>query len=206
MISSPRIFENCFLFPLNHSISRGSWPWQSNRDYLSFFLFLRTCSALMHGLGCWFDISFIGSSATVVLSTAPERPGTHWYQVGGARRETGKYVWICLIRSSTLRPPSCPLQFIFTTSVGCSCAIPSLWTEDRASVDRSLSRRTISSVTSYTWSCSWTAQRSARTIVSISRIRYSLVMCRPGSLFVGGSCLAPVVWDSWKRSHWSGRI
>lgn len=34
----------------------------------------------MHGLGCWFDISFEGTAANVVLSTSPGSPGTHWYQ------------------------------------------------------------------------------------------------------------------------------
>jgi histone-arginine methyltransferase CARM1 len=34
----------------------------------------------MHGIGGWFDINFIGSTENVVLSTAPECPGTHWYQ------------------------------------------------------------------------------------------------------------------------------
>jgi histone-arginine methyltransferase CARM1 len=34
----------------------------------------------MHGFAGWFDISFIGLASTVVLSTAPELPGTHWYQ------------------------------------------------------------------------------------------------------------------------------
>jgi type I protein arginine methyltransferase len=34
----------------------------------------------MHGLGCWFTISFDGSAASVVLSTSPGSPGTHWYQ------------------------------------------------------------------------------------------------------------------------------
>ena len=34
----------------------------------------------MHGLGGWFDLSFIGSTEHVVLSTAPECPATHWYQ------------------------------------------------------------------------------------------------------------------------------
>jgi histone-arginine methyltransferase CARM1 len=38
----------------------------------------KTC--LMHGLAGWFDINFIGSTENVVLSTAPECPGTHWYQ------------------------------------------------------------------------------------------------------------------------------
>lgn len=34
----------------------------------------------MHGFGCWFDISFLGSEETVILSTSPEHSGTHWYQ------------------------------------------------------------------------------------------------------------------------------
>lgn len=34
----------------------------------------------MHGLGCWFTVDFIGSTSRVVLSTAPDEPGTHWYQ------------------------------------------------------------------------------------------------------------------------------
>lgn len=34
----------------------------------------------MHGLAGWFDINFIGSQENIVLSTAPECPGTHWYQ------------------------------------------------------------------------------------------------------------------------------
>lgn len=36
--------------------------------------------AIMHGLAGWFDISFNGTQEIVVLSTAPECPGTHWYQ------------------------------------------------------------------------------------------------------------------------------
>jgi histone-arginine methyltransferase CARM1 len=34
----------------------------------------------MNGLGCWFTVDFIGSTSRVVLSTAPDEPGTHWYQ------------------------------------------------------------------------------------------------------------------------------
>lgn len=41
---------------------------------------LYTYTAIMHGLGCWFDIDFKGSTSTVVLSTSPGTPGTHWYQ------------------------------------------------------------------------------------------------------------------------------
>lgn len=36
--------------------------------------------AIMHGIAGWFDISFDGSQERVVLDTAPECPGTHWYQ------------------------------------------------------------------------------------------------------------------------------
>lgn len=36
--------------------------------------------ALLHGLACWFDVQFRGSTQQVVLSTGPFAPGTHWYQ------------------------------------------------------------------------------------------------------------------------------
>ena len=38
-------------------------------------------SAVCHGFGCWFDVNFIGSTVNVELSTGPDHPGTHWYQV-----------------------------------------------------------------------------------------------------------------------------
>jgi histone-arginine methyltransferase CARM1 len=37
-------------------------------------------TAIMHGLGGWFDINFFGTAEHVQLSTAPDQPGTHWYQ------------------------------------------------------------------------------------------------------------------------------
>ena len=33
----------------------------------------------IHGLACWFDVAFEGSSDTRHLSTAPGLPVTHWY-------------------------------------------------------------------------------------------------------------------------------
>ena len=33
----------------------------------------------VHGIAFWFDVAFIGSGATVWLSTAPTEPLTHWY-------------------------------------------------------------------------------------------------------------------------------
>ncbi|XP_040583281.1 histone-arginine methyltransferase CARMER isoform X2 [Lepeophtheirus salmonis] len=38
-------------------------------------------SGMIHGLAFWFDVAFIGTGATVWLSTAPTEPLTHWYQV-----------------------------------------------------------------------------------------------------------------------------
>jgi len=38
-------------------------------------------SGTVHGLAFWFDVAFIGTGATVWLSTAPTEPLTHWYQV-----------------------------------------------------------------------------------------------------------------------------
>jgi hypothetical protein len=35
----------------------------------------------MHGFGCWFDVTFLGTTAVIELSTAPDKPTTHWYQV-----------------------------------------------------------------------------------------------------------------------------
>ncbi|KAF1792997.1 S-adenosyl-L-methionine-dependent methyltransferase [Phytophthora cactorum] len=44
------------------------------------FHFVVERTAIMHGLGCWFTVDFLGSDARVVLSTAPHDAGTHWYQ------------------------------------------------------------------------------------------------------------------------------
>lgn len=35
----------------------------------------------IHGLAFWFDVAFLGQSNHVYLSTAPQEPLTHWYQV-----------------------------------------------------------------------------------------------------------------------------
>ena len=37
-------------------------------------------TAIMHGLACWFECNFDGAVQRVVLNTAPDHPGTHWYQ------------------------------------------------------------------------------------------------------------------------------
>jgi len=35
----------------------------------------------LHGLAFWFDVAFLGQNNHVYLSTAPQEPLTHWYQV-----------------------------------------------------------------------------------------------------------------------------
>lgn len=42
--------------------------------------FVATKTAVVHGLGCWFDAHFHGSVEKLTLSTGPSQPGTHWYQ------------------------------------------------------------------------------------------------------------------------------
>jgi len=48
------------------------------------YSFVGEKTAIMHGMGCWFDIEFAGSEKSgagpVVLSTSPAAHGTHWYQ------------------------------------------------------------------------------------------------------------------------------
>ncbi|TMW57527.1 hypothetical protein Poli38472_003452 [Pythium oligandrum] len=44
------------------------------------FHFVIERTAIMHGMACWFTVDFLGSTSRVVLSTAPDQPGTHWYQ------------------------------------------------------------------------------------------------------------------------------
>lgn len=34
---------------------------------------------VVHGIACWFDVLFDGSSVQRWLSTAPGQPTTHWY-------------------------------------------------------------------------------------------------------------------------------
>lgn len=53
---------------------------QELQDFEVPFRFTIERTAIMHGLGCWFDLSFDGTLSQVVLSTAPDQPGTHWYQ------------------------------------------------------------------------------------------------------------------------------
>lgn len=43
--------------------------------------FISSVGARVHGLACWFDVLFNGSSVQRWLTTAPGAPTTHWYQL-----------------------------------------------------------------------------------------------------------------------------
>ncbi|KAK8954613.1 putative histone-arginine methyltransferase CARM1 [Platanthera zijinensis] len=43
--------------------------------------FIASVGARVHGLACWFDVLFNGSSVQRWLTTAPGAPTTHWYQL-----------------------------------------------------------------------------------------------------------------------------
>ncbi|KAK3035183.1 hypothetical protein RJ639_034571 [Escallonia herrerae] len=43
--------------------------------------FICTNGSQIHGLACWFDVLFNGSTTKRWLTTAPGEPTTHWYQV-----------------------------------------------------------------------------------------------------------------------------
>ncbi|XP_034411426.1 histone-arginine methyltransferase CARM1-like isoform X2 [Cyclopterus lumpus] len=45
------------------------------------FVFTLLQSGLVHGLAFWFDVAYLGSKATVWLSTAPTEPLTRWSQI-----------------------------------------------------------------------------------------------------------------------------
>ena len=49
-------------------------------DFTIDFAYKIDRTAILHALGGWFDLAFIGTTETVPLSTAPDAPGTHWYQ------------------------------------------------------------------------------------------------------------------------------
>jgi len=63
-----------------HDIDFNRVTCEELQDFTIFFSFQIDTTAILHGLGGWFDINFCGSKETVVLSTAPDCAGTHWYQ------------------------------------------------------------------------------------------------------------------------------
>lgn len=63
-----------------HEIDFNQVTCEELQDFTINFSFTIDTTAIMHGIGGWFDINFIGSKETVCLSTSPDCPGTHWYQ------------------------------------------------------------------------------------------------------------------------------
>ena len=63
-----------------HTIDFASVLPEEFHEFQIEYVFRIETTALMHGFGGWFDIDFIGTQKTIVLSTAPDQPGTHWYQ------------------------------------------------------------------------------------------------------------------------------
>uniref|UniRef100_A0A453AQS7 type I protein arginine methyltransferase n=1 Tax=Aegilops tauschii subsp. strangulata TaxID=200361 RepID=A0A453AQS7_AEGTS len=43
--------------------------------------FVSSVGTRVHGLACWFDVLFNGSTVQRWLTTAPGSPTTHWYQL-----------------------------------------------------------------------------------------------------------------------------
>lgn len=63
-----------------HTVDFSTVTVQELQNFDVSFSFVADKTALMHGFAGWFDISFLGSSENIILSTAPDCPGTHWYQ------------------------------------------------------------------------------------------------------------------------------
>lgn len=53
---------------------------ESLREFIIPFAFTIARTGIMHGVACWFDVLFAGTSHRVTLSTSPYAEGTHWYQ------------------------------------------------------------------------------------------------------------------------------
>jgi hypothetical protein len=54
----------------------------------------------VHGVVSWFDVAFVGARETVTLSTSPQSPLTHWYQVRlllGSWERVGGLVVVALL-------------------------------------------------------------------------------------------------------------
>lgn len=63
-----------------HTVDFGAVEVEELHKFTIDFVFRIDKTSIMHGIGGWFDLNFIGTTKTIVLSTAPDAPGTHWYQ------------------------------------------------------------------------------------------------------------------------------
>ncbi|KCV71878.1 hypothetical protein H696_01288 [Fonticula alba] len=67
--------------PAQHFINFGAHLLEQLQSFTIPFDFLCTYTGIMHGLAGWFDVSFNGQTKTIILSTSPFSPRTHWYQI-----------------------------------------------------------------------------------------------------------------------------
>lgn len=63
-----------------HTIDFNSVSCSELQKFTIPFSFRVDRTSIMHGIAGWFDINFIGTEEVIQLSTAPDCPGTHWYQ------------------------------------------------------------------------------------------------------------------------------
>jgi histone-arginine methyltransferase CARM1 len=50
-------------------------------DFMIPLSFVCKGPSTLHGVACWFDVFFAGSTQQTWLSTAPGMPPTHWFQL-----------------------------------------------------------------------------------------------------------------------------
>jgi histone-arginine methyltransferase CARM1 len=63
-----------------HTIDFQTVTSEELQNFYIDFSFRIDTTSLLHGIAAWFDLDFNGSDNKIVLSTAPDQPGTHWYQ------------------------------------------------------------------------------------------------------------------------------
>ncbi|EFJ24851.1 hypothetical protein SELMODRAFT_149478 [Selaginella moellendorffii] len=67
--------------PAMHSLDLTSMKEEDLYDIVIPLTFTATMAARVHGIACWFDVLFNGSTIPRWLTTAPGAPTTHWYQL-----------------------------------------------------------------------------------------------------------------------------
>jgi type I protein arginine methyltransferase len=67
--------------PSEYRIDFTTVKLQALQEFRVTLSFTVNVTGLMHGLAGWFDVCFIGTSQNLVLSTSPNSPPTHWYQL-----------------------------------------------------------------------------------------------------------------------------
>jgi len=71
LMAKPCVHSTNFLTAKEEDLQKISIPLQ----------YTMLSTGTLHGLAFWFDVAFLGMTNSVYLSTAPQEPLTHWYQV-----------------------------------------------------------------------------------------------------------------------------